>query len=105
MILNEDIVPRLCMGSVETSGPDEVAAHIHPMLDQLFFGLSGNDCMVMAGTAESRFLENDLLHIPLGSRHGVSVETGKYLNYIWIDLFHTQEEMGYMKDTHIIINE
>ena len=105
MILNEDIVPRLCMGSVETSGPDAVAAHTHPMLDQLFFGLPGNDCMVMAGTAESGFLENDLLHIPLGSTHGVSVEAGKYLNYIWIDLFHNQEEMGYIKDNHIIIDE
>ena len=105
MILNEDIVPRLCIGSVETSGPDEVAAHTHPMLDQLFFGLSGNDCMVMADNAESRFLENDLLHIPLGSMHGVSVEAGKHLHYIWIDLFHSEEEMGYMKDTHIIIDE
>jgi len=98
-------VPRLCIGSVETSGPDEVATHTHPMLDQLFFGLPGNDCMVMADNAESRFLENDLLHIPLGSMHGVSVEAGKHLHYIWIDLFHSEEEMGYMKDTHIIIDE
>ncbi len=105
MILNEDIVPRLCMGSVETSGPDEVAAHTHPMLDQLFFGLPGNNCMVTAGTDESRFLANDFLHIPLGSRHGVSVEAGKYLHYIWIDLFHTKEQMGYMKNNHIIIDE
>lgn len=105
MILAEDIVPRLCIGSVETSGPDDVAAHKHPMLEQLFFGLKGNDVVVTANEAETRFLENDLLHIPLGSRHGVSVESGKALHYIWIDLFHSQEDMGYIKDSHHIINE
>lgn len=105
MILHEDIVPRLCIGSVETSGPDKVAAHTHPMLEQLFFGLPGNDCMVKADTAKTRFLENDLLHIPLGSRHGVSVEAGKDLHYIWIDLFHNQEEMDYITNTHILSDE
>lgn len=105
MILAEDIVPRLCIGSVETSGPDKVDAHTHPMLEQFFFGLKGNNAVVTADSAETEFMEDDLLHIPLGSSHGVSVEAGKALHYIWIDLFHSQEDMGYITDSHHIIND
>lgn len=102
MILPEDIIPRFCMGSVETSGPDKVGAHSHPMLEQLFYGLKGNDCIVEADGIKTEFKENILLHIPLGSRHGVDVEEGKLLNYVWMDLFRSQEEMGYIKENHIM---
>jgi len=102
MILPEDIIPRFCMGSVETSGPDKVGAHSHPMLEQLFYGLKGNDCIVKADGTEAIFKENVLLHIPLGSRHGVDVEEGKILNYVWMDLFRSQEDMGYIKENHIM---
>jgi hypothetical protein len=102
MILPENIIPRFCMGSVETSGPDEVGAHSHPMLEQLFFGLTKNNCIVKADGIEAVFGENTLLHIPLGSKHGVIVEEGKNLNYIWMDLFRSQEDMGYIKDNHIM---
>jgi hypothetical protein len=105
IILPEDIVPRLCIGSVQTSGPDEVAAHTHPMLEQLFFGLPGNDVVVMADSAEARFLEKDLLHIPLGSMHGTKVAAGKDLHYVWIDLFHSMEDMGYITSSHILKDE
>ena len=105
MILPEDIVPRLCIGSVETTGPDQVAKHTHPMLEQLFLGLPGNDVRVMADSYEAGFSENDLLHIPLGSNHGVKVEEGKKLHYIWVDLFTHGSEMDYMKDNHILLDE
>ena len=105
MILPENIVPRLCIGSVETSGPDEVGAHTHPMLEQLFYGLKMNNCIVRADGIEAAFKENTLLHIPLGSRHGVVVEEGKILNYIWMDLFRSQEDMGYIRDNHIMKDE
>jgi hypothetical protein len=72
------------------------------MLEQLFFGLSGNDVVVSADSAEARLLGKELLHIPLGSRHGVTVEAGKELHYIWIDLFHSQEGMDYIRNTHIL---
>lgn len=101
-ILPENIIPRFCMGSVETSGPDEVGAHAHPMLEQLFFGLANNDCIVRADEAETQFKENTLLHIPLGSTHGARVEEGKILYYIWMDLFRSQEDMRYIKENHII---
>jgi len=105
MILPENIIPRLCIGSVETSGPDKVGAHSHPMLEQLFYGLKMNNCVVRADGIETTFKENTLLHIPLGSRHGVVVEEGKILNYIWMDLFRSQEDMGYIRDNHIMKDE
>ncbi len=105
IILPEDIVPRLCIGSVQASGPDQVGAHAHPMLEQLFFGLPGNDITVMAGSAETRFRERELLHIPLGSLHGTRVKAGKLLHYIWIDLFHSMEDMVYITQSHILKDE
>jgi hypothetical protein len=105
MILPENIVPRFCIGSVETSGPDEVGAHSHPMLEQLFFGLNNNSCIVKADDTETPFGENTLLHIPLGSMHSVIVKEGRILNYIWMDLFRSQDDMGYIKKNHIMKEE
>ncbi len=100
MILPEGKVPRFCMGSVETLGPDEVAEHDHPMLDQLFFGLPGCQCKCQAGSAITTLTENVLLHIPLGSMHSVSVDNGKKLAYIWMDFFLTLEGEKYMGEQH-----
>lgn len=105
MILPEDIVPRVCIGTVRTTGPDEVASHTHPMLEQLFLGLEGNDVSVFADSDETRFRENELLHIPPGSDHGVRVEEGKTLNYLWVDIFSDRSKMEYMKNNHTIIEE
>ena len=102
MILPEGVVPRLCMGSVRSMGPDLVEAHAHPMLEQLFFGLKGNESVVSAGTAVSSFRENELLYIPSGSLHGVQVEKDKSMHYLWIDLFHSLKDMGYMRQQHQI---
>ncbi len=102
MILPENIVPRFCMGSVETSGPDKIKEHNHPMLEQLFFGLQNNNCIVRADNQETLFKEYELLHIPLGSVHGVEVREGKFLHYIWIDYFKSQEEMKYISENHIL---
>jgi len=81
MILPEDIVPRVCIGSVETTGPDEVASHTHPMLEQLFLGLKGNEVCVIADSDKTGFRENELLHIPLGSDHGIKGGEGRGLQY------------------------
>jgi hypothetical protein len=102
MLIPENIVPRFCMGSVETTGPDKVEAHSHPMLEQLFFGLGKNDCIVIADENETTFKENVLLHIPLGSEHGVKVENGKIMNYIWMDFFRNKNDMSYMAENHFI---
>ncbi len=105
MLLPEDIIPRFCMGSVETFGPDEVGIHAHPILDQFFFGLENNNCTVIADGVESLFINNTLLHIPLGSEHGIKVEQGNTLNYIWMDFFYSLSDMDYIRNNHLTEEE
>ena len=38
--------------------------------------------------AEAPLREGTLLHIPLGSTHGVRVDAERHMHYVWIDLFH-----------------
>ncbi len=100
MILPEGLVPRLAMGSVETEGPDEVSEHEHPMLDQIFFGLEGCSCKCFADGEEALLTENLMLHIPLASKHYVSVAKGDKLAYIWMDFFLSLEGEKYMGEQH-----
>ena len=99
-IVPANTIPRFCMGSVETAGPDTVGAHSHPMLEQLFFGLPGNACLVTADGSEAVFGEGMLLHIPLGSWHGVRVEAGNRLHYVWMDFFKSEEDVTYIREQH-----
>ena len=105
MIIPENIVPRLSIGSVQTAGPDYIAAHEHAMLEQLFYGLPGNSCFVFTDEHKIYFRENELLHIPLGSNHGVRVDKGNNLFYLWIDFFKHQDDMSYITDAHIIADD
>ncbi|WP_372653373.1 cupin domain-containing protein [Draconibacterium sp.] len=98
-VLPEDIIPRVALGTVEAPGPDEVGAHEHPMLDQLFLGLTDNDIVVHADGASTEFTEYFLLHIPIGSSHWVSVDENKRMYYLWMDFFLTKEGQEWLK-TH-----
>jgi mannose-6-phosphate isomerase-like protein (cupin superfamily) len=98
-LLPKDIVPRMSIGTVETAGPDEVAAHAHPMLEQFFLGLEGNDIVVHADGARTALTGNELLHIPLGSSHGAKVAEGKKLHYVWMDFFRDREGLRWL-ETH-----
>lgn len=98
-VLPANIVPRVSLGTVEAMGPDEVGAHSHPMLDQLFLGLSNNDVVVHADGASAIFKQYSLLHIPIGSSHWVSVGENKKMNYMWMDFFLTKEGQEWLK-TH-----
>lgn len=102
MLLPVGYVPRFCMGSVHTEGPDQVASHKHPMLDQFFLGLKDCKCSCSANGAQVLLTENTLLHIPLGSTHAVSVTDGDILSYIWMDFFLTIEGQTYMSEQHQI---
>jgi hypothetical protein len=93
------------MGSVKTTGPDMVQPHKHPMLEQLFYGLSENCCYVQADAHEQFFGGNTLLHIPLGSLHSVRVEEENILHYVWIDFFKEQKDMSYITNSHIPTDE
>ena len=96
-LLPENYIPRMAMGTVETTGPDEVGAHRHPMLEQLFLGLHGNDITVTADDAHANLPEYTILHIPLGSNHGASVTDGKKLHYVWMDFFITKEGQEWLQ--------
>ena len=102
-IVPEGVVPRFCMGSVEVRGPDAVAAHRHPKLEQLFYGLPGNDCIVRADGADIPLGGDLLIHIPTGSEHAVRVASGKLLHYLWLDFFRREEDMDVIRQTHIPI--
>jgi hypothetical protein len=98
-VLPEDIIPRVALGTVEAPGPDEVGAHEHPMLDQLFLGLTDNDIVVHADNKSAHFKAYSLLHIPIGSSHWVTVEENKKMYYMWMDFFLTKEGQEWLK-TH-----
>lgn len=98
-VLPNQYIPRVAMGTVETTGPDEVGAHRHPMLDQMFLALADNDVIVTADETHARLKEFSLLHIPLGSLHGVKAEPGTKLYYMWMDFFLTKEGEEWLK-TH-----
>jgi len=100
-ILPNKYIPRIAMGTVQTKGPDEVGAHEHPMLEQLFLGLSENNCVVYADDAQTDFPQYALLHIPLGSRHSVSVEKDEVMYYVWMDFFLDKKGEEWLK-THIV---
>jgi len=98
-ILSNEYIPRVAMGTVKTKGPDKVAAHEHPMLEQLFLGLSENNCIVCADDDQVDFPEHSILHIPLGSSHSVAVEKDEVLYYVWMDFFLDKKGEEWLK-TH-----
>jgi len=105
MLLPERKVPRFCMGNVRTEGPDKVDSHEHAMLEQLFLGLPGCRCTCKADGQTAMLVENMLLHIPLGSTHSVSVDTGDVLYYVWLDFFLTAAGEKYMDEQHTMLDE
>ena len=98
-ILPNKYIPRIAMGTVQTKGPDKVGAHEHAMLEQLFLGLSNNNCVVYADEAQIDFPEYSVLHIPLGSSHSVSVEKDDVMYYVWMDFFLDKKGEEWLK-TH-----
>lgn len=98
-ILPNKYIPRIAMGTVQTKGPDKVGAHAHPMLEQLFLGLSENNCTVYADDAKIDFPQYSVLHIPIGSSHSVSVEKDEVMYYVWMDFFLDKKGEEWLK-TH-----
>lgn len=96
-LLPENYVPRMALGTVETTGPDSVGRHRHTMLEQFFLGLKGNEINVLADDARATLPEFAVLHIPLGSDHGVEVAAGKKLHYVWMDFFQTKDGQEWLK--------
>jgi len=103
-ILSNEYIPRVAMGTVHTKGPDKVATHEHPMLEQLFLGLSENNCIVYADENQVEFPQHSVLHIPLGSSHSVSVEQDQVMHYVWMDFFLDKQGEKWL-ETHQVDSE
>ncbi len=99
-MVRQRIVPGFCMGSVESYGYDKVAQHPHPMLDQFFFSFPENDMDVLIDDFKVPMKGDTLLHIPLGSNHGVEVLGDNHMHYIWIDFFLGQAGLDRLDSSH-----
>ena len=53
-----------------------------------------------ANDAQVPFGERALLHVPLGSRHGVKVHAGARLHYVWMDFFTSDTDVTYIQQQH-----
>ncbi len=91
MMIPHEILPRFTMGSVESYGYDLVRPHAHPMLDQFFFSFPENDMEVIIDDEYINMKGNVMLHIPLGSNHGVEVTGDRHMHYMWIDFMPDKE--------------
>ncbi|MCI8660292.1 MAG: hypothetical protein HFG54_08630 [Lachnospiraceae bacterium] len=103
MLVPQRMIPRFAMGSVETYGRDTVAKHSHPMLEQYFFSFRENDCFILIDDEQYPYPGNTLLHIPLGSDHGIVSEEGQTIHYVWMDFLFGDQGLKYMDEVHHMI--
>ena len=102
-IIIHDFIPRFAMGSVEAKGDDLVGQHSHPLLDQFFFSLEDNDADLLIDCRIFNFKRNTLIHIPLGSNHGVIARGNQKMHYLWLDFTpkaQKEDAVAYLNDTH-----
>lgn len=97
-LLPKNVVPRMAIGTVETTGPDKVAAHRHPMLEQYFLGLENNDIVVVHDKGQTPLKAHELFHIPTGSNHGARVAKGRKLYYVWMDFFQDRKGLEWLNE-------
>ena len=91
MTIPHRVIPRFAIGSVENYGPDIVRPHAHPMLDQFFFSFPENDMDVIIDDEKYNMKGNVIMHIPLGSNHGVEVTGDRHMHYMWVDFMPDKE--------------
>ena len=102
-ILKQSVIPRFAMGSVEARGDDLVGQHSHPLLDQFFFSFPENDMNLLIDCRICPMKGNTLLHIPLGSNHGVIALGEQKMHYLWIDCTPQelkQQAVDYLNEVH-----
>jgi len=102
-IIPSGTVPRFSMGTVQTRGYDKVSPHIHDNVEQLFLGLDNNRCTVKIEDASVDFIEDMVIYIPMGKEHGLEVEHGADMNYLWVDFF-VDRDMSHLSKNHFSID-
>lgn len=100
MLLDEGIIPRIAIGSVETHGLDRIEKHCHPYCDQLFYTLPECNMELLVDDFSVHFDGNTLLHIPLASSHGVDVTECGCAHYIWVDFVIDERGIEYLHTAH-----
>lgn len=100
-IIDHHALPRFCMGSNEAFGPDRVEPHAHPLLDQFFFSFPENDVNLLIDDMVQPYEGNTLIHIPLGSNHGVEILEGGKMHYVWIDFIINPQGVEYLDEVHV----
>ena len=91
MMIPHEIIPRFTIGSVESYGYDLVRPHAHPMLDQFFYSFAENDMEVIIDGEKYNMKGDGIMHIPLGSNHGVEVTGDRHMHYMWVDFMPDKE--------------
>lgn len=102
-IVPQRLIPRFAMGSVETYGRDRIEQHSHPHLEQYFFSLAENNCIALIDDLQYPFGPNSVLHIPLGSNHGIHLDDEHSCHYLWIDFLLNEEALEYLDTAHTIV--
>ena len=100
MLVPQRMVPRFAMGSVQTKGEDLVAPHCHKDVDQFFYALPENNCILLIDQQQYPFTGDILFHIPLGSTHGILLESQHTCHYLWIDYLLNDDALTYMDNAH-----
>ncbi|CAK7042191.1 MAG: hypothetical protein ENTB_02069 [Enterocloster aldenensis] len=103
MLIPQRLIPRFAMGSVESHDEDMIKKHSHPMLEQYFFSFEDNNCSILINDGRYPYGGNTLLHIPLGSDHGILSEQGQSIHYIWMDFLFGDDGLTYMDEVHHMI--
>lgn len=102
-LLPQGTIPRFALGSVEASGNALVGQHAHPLLDQFFFSFAENEMDLLIDCHICPMGGNTLVHIPLGSNHGVISRGRQHMHYLWIDAVTPAQKTAaivYLNETH-----
>jgi hypothetical protein len=92
------------MGSVVSYGFDRVEPHSHPLIDQFFFSFPENDAELIIDDERKHYGGYTIVHIPLGSNHGVEVMKGRRMHYLWIDFMIDKRGAAYLDEVHTLTN-
>lgn len=102
-IIKQTVIPRFAMGSVEANADDLVGMHSHPLLDQFFYSFEENDMDLLIDCRILNMKGNTLLHIPLGSNHGIIAKGDQKMHYLWLDFTpqHLKDDaVAYLNEVH-----
>ena len=72
----------------------QVGQHAHPLLDQFFFSFPENDMNLLIDCHICPMKGDTLLHIPLGSNHGVIAQGDQKMHYLWIDCTPEEQKLS-----------